>query len=246
MAGMGKSELAQQYGKLHLDDYAGGVGIFDAVQFGEALRNFMQEICEKEFRVLRNLEAQVAEGWQAWQKFCGAERLALIVIDDVTNYHEQVTPYLPKILGDRCPFRFVLTSRSQLRGDNLAVHEIKELTTKAAAQMLAKWAEPNQQTVLENPAIAKSLCDRLGCLPLALTLVGSWLSIAERTLANAIAALEKEGLGSVVLEPDREDIRQKAERGLKAAFAMSWQPLSTDAQQLGRVLSLFEPINLPW
>jgi tetratricopeptide (TPR) repeat protein len=247
MAGMGKSELARQYGKLHLDDFAGGVGIVNAAHFAEDIREFMQpRFCEdRDLRYERTLKAQVAEGWQAWQKFCGAERLALIIIDDVKDYQTEVAPYLPTNLGDRNPFRFVLTSRSQLRGD-LAVHEIKELTNTAAVQVLAKWAEPNQQTVLENPAIAKSLCDRLGCLPLALTLVGSWLSIAERTLAMAIAALEKEGLASAVLEPDREDIRQKAERGLKAAFAMSWKPLSTDAQQLGRVLSLFEPINLPW
>jgi tetratricopeptide (TPR) repeat protein len=247
MAGMGKSELARQYGKLHLHDFSGGVGIVNAAHFAEEIMDFMQpRFCEdRDLRYERTLKAQVAEGWQAWQKFCGVERLALIVIDDVTDYQTQVAPYLPKISGDRNPFRFVLTSRSQLRG-NLAVHEIKELTNDAAVQVLAKWAEPNQQTVLENPAIAKSLCDRLGCLPLALTLVGSWLSIAERTLAMAIAALEKEGLASAVLEPDREDIRQKAERGLKAAFAMSWKPLSTDAQQLGRVLSLFEPINLPW
>ena len=247
MAGIGKSELARQYGKLHLDDFAGGVGIVNAAHFAEEIRDFMQpRFCEdRDLRYERTLKAQVAEGWQAWQKFCGAERLALIIIDDVTDYQTEVAPYLPTNLGDHNPFRFVLTSRSQLRGD-LAVHEIKELTNAAAVQVLAKWAEPNQQTVLENPAIAKSLCDRLGCLPLALTLVGSWLSIAERTLAMAIAALEKEGLASAVLEPDREDIRQKAERGLKAAFAMSWKPLSTDAQQLGRVLSLFEPINLPW
>ena len=139
----------------------------------------------------------------------------------------------------------MLTARSQLRG-NLELYEIKELTTDAAVQVLTKWAEPNQQTVLDHLELARSLCDRLGCLPLAITLVGSWLSETERTLPMAIAALEEQGLASAVLEPERDDTRQKAELGLRAAFAMSWQPLTEDARQLGRVLSLFEPIDLPW
>ena len=252
MAGIGKSELARQYGKLHLNDFAGGLGIFNGLQFGEELRDFIQLRFseDRDLRYARNLELQVAEGWQKWQKFCDTERLALIVIDDVTNYHEQVAPYLPKLSGDRCPFQFVLTSRSQLRG-NLAVHEIQELTTEAAVQVLTKWAEPNQQTVLDHPELARSFCDRLGGLPLALTLVGNWLKITQDTLPKAIAKLEQEGLASEVLEPVAEapeniDAGKNIKRGLKAVITVSWQQLSPDAQQLGRVLSLFEPIDLPW
>ncbi len=251
MAGMGKSELVRQYGKLHLNDFTGGVGIVEAAHFGEEIRDFMQSRFSEDLdlRYLRTLEAQVEEGWQAWQKFCGAERLALIVIDDVTNYHEQVAPYLPKISGDLCPFRFVLTSRSQLRG-NLAVHEIQELKTEAV-QVLTKWAEPNQQTVLDHPELARSLCDRLGGLPLALTLVGNWLKLTQDTLPKLNAKLEQEGLASEVLEPVAEapqniDASKNIKRGLKAVITVSWQQLSPDAQQLGRVLSLFEPMNLPW
>ncbi|PZO42331.1 MAG: hypothetical protein DCF19_06980 [Pseudanabaena frigida] len=253
MAGMGKSELAWQYAKLHLNDFTGGVGIVEAAQFGEEIRDFMQpRFCEdRDLRYERTLKAQVAEGWQAWQKICGAERFALIVIDDVTDYQTQVAPYLPKISGDRCPFRFVLTSRSQLRG-TLAVHEIKELTTEAAVQVLRQWVAPDEdddedlQPVIDDPVLAATLCDRLGCLPLALTLVGSWLSMPDRNLPMAIAALEKHGLASDALKPDRLDTRQKAKQGVQAALSMSWQLLSPDAQQLGRILSLFEPINLPW
>ncbi|MEI6331955.1 MAG: tetratricopeptide repeat protein, partial [Pseudanabaena sp. ELA645] len=251
MAGVGKSELARQYGKLHLNDFAGGVGIFNGLQFGEELRDFIQLRFseDRDLRYARNLELQVAEGWQKWQKFCGAERVALIVIDDVTNYQTQVAPYLPKISGDRCPFRFVLTSRSRLEG--LEVHEIKELKTEAAVQVLTKWAEPNQQTVLDHPELARSLCDRLGGLPLALTLVGNWLKITQDTLPKAIAKLEREGLASEVLEPVAEapehiDVGKNIKQGLKAVITVSWQQLSPDAQQLGRILSLFEPINLPW
>jgi tetratricopeptide (TPR) repeat protein len=247
MAGIGKSELARQYGKLHRADFAGGVGIFDAVEFGEQIRDFIQQrFCEDlDLRYQRNLKAQVAEAWQAWLNFCGTDRSALIIIDDVTDYHSQVAPYLPPKWGNPCPFRFVLTSRFELHGIGSKL-ELKELTTEAAVQVLTQWADPHPQNVTDHPDLAARVCERLGCLPLALTLVGSWLSLTERPLTEAVTKLEQQGLASPLLEPDKGEMRQPPKEGIRAALSMSWELASADAQQLGRVLSLFEPIDLPW
>ena len=248
MAGIGKSELARQYGKLHRADFAGGVGIFDAVEFGEQIRDFIQpRFCEDlDLRYQRNLKAQVAEAWQAWLNFCGTDRSALIIIDDVTDYHSQVAPYLPPKWGNPCPFRFVLTSRFELHGIGSKL-ELKELTTEAAVQVLTQWADPHPQSVTDHPDLAARVCERLGCLPLALTLVGSWLSLTERPLTEAVTKLEQQGLASPLLEPNKKyEMRQPPKQGIRAALSMSWELASADAKQLGRVLSLFEPIDLPW
>ncbi|MFN5856304.1 MAG: AAA family ATPase, partial [Pseudanabaenaceae cyanobacterium] len=159
MAGIGKSELARQYGKLHRADFAGGVGIFDAVEFGEQIRDFIQQrFCEDlDLRYQRNLKAQVAEAWQAWLNFCGTDRSALIIIDDVTDYHSQVAPYLPPKWGNPCPFRFVLTSRFELHGIGSKL-ELKELTTEAAVQVLTQWADPHPQSVTDHPDLAARVC----------------------------------------------------------------------------------------
>ncbi|MEM9217439.1 MAG: tetratricopeptide repeat protein [Cyanobacteria bacterium P01_F01_bin.150] len=62
-----------------------------------------------------------------------------------------------------------------------------------------------------------------------------------------MASLEQEGLDASALERDA-DSQLTAERGLKAAFAVSWQQVanSPEAQQLARVLTLFAPVNISW
>ncbi len=246
MAGVGKSELAVQFAKKYEADFLGGVGYFAAADFGLEVRDFMQRafVDDRDLRYSNKLEAQVAEGWKAWQYFCGESRSALIVIDDVTDYQKEVAPYLPKSWGDRCPFQFVLTSRSHLRG-NLEILEIGELDLDAAVSLFQSWTKQNPSAIA-NPLMVRKLCERLGCLPLALTLAGSWLSVTERTLEMLIKALEREGLSTAALEPDGRDIRQTAKQGLKSILTVSWQSLSPSGQQLARVLSLFAFADLPW
>ncbi len=91
-----------------------------------------------------------------------------------------------------------------------------------------------------------AVCRRLGCLPLALILTGSWLAEHERTLEGLIRALGQEGISTTALEPNLLDPRLKIKQGLDAAIAVSWQSISDDVQQLGRVLSLFAAADLPW
>ena len=242
MAGVGKSELTIQYVKLHEADFGGGVAWFAASDFREGVRDFIQAnfMSDLDLRYSNKLD----EGWKAWQDFCGDSRSALIVIDDVTDYHKEIAPYLPKSWGDHCPFQFVMTSRERLRG-NIATLEIRELELDAAVSLFQSWAEQNPSAIA-NPPMVKKLCQRLGCLPLALTLAGSWLSDRERTLEMLIKALEREGLSTAALEPDAKDIRQTAKQGLMATIAVSWDSLSPSARQLARVLSLFAAEDLPW
>ena len=242
MAGVGKSELTIQYVKLHEADFGGGVAWFAASDFREGVRDFIQAnfMSDLDLRYSNKLD----EGWKAWQDFCGDSRSALIVIDDVTDYHKEIAPYLPKSWGDHCPFQFVMTSRERLRG-NIATLEIRELELDAAVSLFQSWAEQNPSAIA-NPPMVKKLCQRLGCLPLALTFAGSWLSDRERTLEMLIKALEREGLSTAALEPDAKDIRQTAKQGLMATIAVSWDSLSPSARQLARVLSLFAAEDLPW
>ncbi|HEY9814855.1 MAG TPA: NB-ARC domain-containing protein, partial [Candidatus Obscuribacterales bacterium] len=250
MPGVGKTELLIQYMQQHRQFYAGGLALFSGERFGEELRDWFQvEFSpDRDLRHLRTLKQQVALGWKEWRRFC-AKRPALVVIDDVTDYRQQVEPYLPQGLGDDAPFRIVITSR--IKPGGISEDQVKELwvlAPEAAVIMLSSLAGSDRITAAH--ATAESLCERLGYLPLALALVGAWLQVEpERSLPEAVALLEQEGLDAPVLEPDRHSLRQTAERGLKAAFAISWQQAGqdhADGQQLARVLTLFAPVTLPW
>src|SRR5262249_55324659 len=91
------------------------------------------------------------------------------------------------------------------------------------------------------------LCTWLGYLPLGLELVGRYLardrgvSLAELwdQLREAERPLEDESLaGDYPL--------MTAQRGVRAAFELSWQELDADAQTVARLLSLCAPAAVPW
>jgi len=90
--------------------------------------------------------------------------------------------------------------------------------------------------------VAKQLCRELGYLPLGLELVGRYLqrkqdlSIEEMRgrLALQHRSLQKPS-------PD-----MTAQRGVEAAFELSWQALDEPAQKLACVLSIFALAPIPW
>lgn len=250
LPGVGKSELMVQYGQRHLAEFTGGVGLFAAANFGQGVRDFVQKYFvvedSRDLRYGNDLALQVQESWKEWHNFCGENRSALILIDDVQNYQEQVQPYLDGLPRGRCPFQIVMTSRSQLqKRDNFDVLEINELRLEDGVRLFLDWVDGNP-SVVNNQPMVEELCRRLGCLPLALILTGSWLAEHERTLEGLIRALEQEGISTKAFEPNSFDPKLKITQGLDAAIAVSWRGISADAQQLGRVLSLFAAADLPW
>jgi tetratricopeptide (TPR) repeat protein len=191
-----------------------------------------------------DLAQQVTEAWKEWRNFC-AQRPALVIVDDVTDYGQQVAPYLPPNDDTAAPFRFVFTSRSDI--PNLQTLPLPQLPSAAALQLLERLA--GTARIQANVATAEAVCNRLGSLPLALTLMGSWLNVdPDRTVADLSRALDQQGLDAPALDRAPDDVLT-AERGVKAAFAISWAQLnqrSADAAQLARVLTLFAPVDLPW
>jgi len=250
MAGVGKSELAIQYGRSQRETYGGGVAWFSAVNFGEELRDWLQsEFCpDRDLRHLPKLTQQIALGWREWQNFCGS-RLAIVIIDDVTDYRQQVEPYLPAAMADGLPFRILLTSRARFVSSRpIPTLELQELDPDSAVAMLMRFAGASR--IEADRLTAASICQRLAYLPLAIALVGSWLSIdPDRGLNDLVSSLEREGLAAPALEHDREVVGLTAEQGLIAAFAVSWQQAgakNSEAQQLARVLTLFAPVDIAW
>jgi tetratricopeptide (TPR) repeat protein len=251
MAGVGKTELGLQYGKAFLEDYPGGVGWFEAGNFQQGLIQWLQARFspDRDLRRFPDLQQQVAEGWRQWRQFCES-RLALVIVDDVTDYAQQVAPYLPQELGEGCPFRFLLTSRLvlQSRSEQFKHLELAQLSLEGAIALLS--GRIGAERVEAEHSEAERLCVSLGMLPLALTLVADWLSLEpERGVSSALAELVSQGLEARSLQPDPWVIEAAAQQGVKAAFALSWEQLGQlqeSGQPLARLLSLFGTGDVPW
>jgi tetratricopeptide (TPR) repeat protein len=116
------------------------------------------------------------------------------------------------------------------------------LPLSEAVQLLETLAE-SEQRVWEREA-AEVLCQRLGQLPLALSLVGSYLGNDRGlTLADVTQQLQAKGLETGWLNQADPSV---AERGLKAAIDLSWEILESRVQDFACFLSWFAYAPIPW
>lgn len=259
MGGIGKTELTLQYAHSHHEQrsYLGGVCWLRATEpdLGTQLVNFARVQLQLEPPDGLDLTQQVAFCWRQWpipptrlNKGDNAANDAgkgeeqsqvLILLDDVSDY-QSIAPFLPP--ADR-RFKVLITTRHQL-GRSVQTLEIQVLTEAAALDLLQELAGATRiQAELQG---TKSLCAWLGYLPLGLELVGRFLARKpDWSIAKMQQELIKKRLAARALcrpEPDMTATHES----LAAAFELSWQDLTPDAQQLSYLISLFAPAPIPW
>ncbi|MEW6496620.1 MAG: type IIL restriction-modification enzyme MmeI [Cyanobacteriota bacterium] len=239
MGGVGKTELAIQYAWHHLQglgDGAGGVCWVDARDgdVGIQLVNFARSLLNLNPPEDWDLPTQLKYCWRNWQS-----GEWLIVIDDVTNYKQQVKPYLPPELSQ---FKVLLTTREEL-GRPVEHLPLDKLQPEAALDLLTSLV--GVQRIQQELEIAEQLCQWLDYLPLGLELVGRYLERdPDLSLKTMLSLLEKKRLRHrSVLEADS---MMTARLGVADAFELSWEPLDENAQFLGCLLSLFASADIPW
>jgi tetratricopeptide (TPR) repeat protein len=239
MGGIGKTELATQYSLLHLflNSYPRGICWLSAtnqnlgLQIIQFCRTHLGLNPPDDFDVL----LQVKWCWQRWR-----EGKVLLVIDDVQNY-SAIQPYLPP---QSSQFRVLITTRLKL--DLSGSLSLQILSESEALALLSELIGADK--LIPKTAQAEELCQRLGYLPLALQLVSRYIKKRKISLAEMLKRLEAKDLGHPALVVDINDPTWTLSitRGVKAAFALSWEVLSPAAQELGCLLSLFALAPIPW
>ncbi|AFZ25223.1 Tfp pilus assembly protein PilF [Cylindrospermum stagnale PCC 7417] len=246
MGGVGKTELATRYAKTHQADYPGGICWLTAreANLAAAIIQFTQlhlnlEIPQQNWQGNPlNLTEQVEWCWQHWQP---PEGLVLVVLDDVTDL-EYCRDFLPKTNR----FRLLMTTRLRNLDANIQEIPLDVLSPAEALQLFTAIAgEKRVQKELET---AKQLCDWLGYLPLGLELVGRYLAKKPPhwTLAKMLQRLKAQRLEDEAVNPELHKTLSTAQRGLKAAFELSWQELEPMTQSIAELLSLFAPHIFAW
>ncbi len=244
MGGTGKTELARQYVLTYKQMYLGGICWLQAragnvgmqiVQFAQA---YLQ-LCPPNGL---DLLGQVKFCWRNWQP--GA---VLVVLDDLTNY-QAIQPYLPP---SDSRFKLLITTRLRLE-DIMQPLILDTLNEISAFDLLQGWIGADKLVCnpLTREDSASKLCKRLGCLPLALQLVGRYIKKRKLTLDEMLHRLESKGLSHPSMHIDQKDrtFALNVERGVEAAFQLSWEDLddSPKAQRLAHLLSLFALAPIPW
>lgn len=241
MGGVGKTELVLQYARqyfLERKQYQGGVCCLSArdVDLGTQVVQFGRIEMGLEPPDDFDLAEQVQWVWRRWQPEAGD---VLVVLDDVVDY-KAVEPYLTP---DEPRFKTVITTRLQRLSPKFAALELKVLSLPESLRLLRSLVRDGR--IDAEPEAAQQLCQELGCLPLGLELVGQYLVEAEDlSVPEMLAELQEEKLAHPGLE--EPTAATTANQGVRAAFELSWRKLSTEAQALGCLLSVFALAPIPW
>jgi len=247
MGGIGKTELAIQYAQLHFLDYLGGICWIMAVSddIGEQIIKFATTKLDlkipndlgKDKPEKDKLLEKVEYCWSHWSK---SHHNTLIIIDDVFDYRE-IKAYLPPI---KSGFKVLLTSRSEI-DPSIKSLPLEVLSRDTAVQLLQSFI--GEDRVINEIYDAYIISEKLGYLPLALELVGRYLSEdLELSLSDILLRLQSYGLEdeSIDLESTEELYpTMQARRGVKAAFELTWQALDKDTINAAKFLGFWEIPN---
>ena len=235
MGGIGKTALALQYAYEQADFYAEGrLWLTVGAGFAEEIVSFGRSPLQLGIDEGLAIAEKVRAVWQSWP----GESPVLIVIDNVNKEQDysDINPFLPT----DARFKVLMTSRIKFAG--VSDLPLKVLSLSEAVQLLEKLAEWDQR--FWERGAAEVLCQRLGRLPLALSLVGSYLGNDRGlTLADVTQQLQAKGLETGWLNQADPSV---AERGLKAAIDLSWEILESRVQDFACFLSWFAYAPIPW
>ncbi|MDF5710790.1 MAG: tetratricopeptide repeat protein, partial [Nostoc sp. S4] len=237
MGGVGKTELALQYARNHRETYKGGICWLLAKSGDMGIQVVQFAITVLDLKLPEGLDvlAQVQYCWRHWR-----EGDVLLVLDDVGEY-QQLKPYLP---SSSSRFKVLITTRQYL-GASIKQLSLDVLQAEAALELLKSFFQETPRRIEQELAVANQLCEWLGYLPLGLELVGRYLKRkVDLSLTQMLQRLEKKRLEKPAWDKPEGDMT--AQRGVLAAFELSWQELNDDDKQLGCLLSLFAPAPIAW
>ncbi|MBE9208208.1 tetratricopeptide repeat protein [Nostoc sp. LEGE 06077] len=237
MGGLGKTELALQYAMTQRENYKGGLCWLQAKveDFGVQVVRFARTQLDLKPPEEFDLSAQVQYCWRNWR-----EGNVLLVVDDVTDY-QQIKPYLQ---GVSSRFKVLMTTRNKL-GAAIKQLSLDVLQPDAALELLKSLLKETPERIERELDVANQLCEWLGYLPLGLELVGRYLAKKQDlSLLKMMGRLKEKRLEQTATVNPEADMT--AQRGIKAAFELSWQELAEDDKLLGCVLSLFATAPIPW
>ncbi|ABW29653.1 TPR repeat domain protein, putative [Acaryochloris marina MBIC11017] len=237
MGGIGKTELVLQYAISCFNQqlYPGGVCWLRARDQEIATQIISFAKANLGIKPPDKLETKekVKFIWQRWP-----EGDSLVIVDDVTDY-AAIDPYLPPASQK---FKILITTRINL-GSSVTQIEIEKLTDQAAIKVLK--AIVGKDRIESQLTSVKTLCQKVGNLPLGLELLGRFLARKlDWSVQKLIERLESKKLEAKALIETESGMT--ARLGIAAALELSWVELNDAEQKLACLLGMFSVAPISW
>ncbi len=238
MSGVGKTALARHYVMVHGTDYPGGVWWLSAGRMVTDILGYVERMGMRSELPTNFTEVQIVQYYfDRWHK--GLSGLKLLVLDDVEDYGA-----VKGLLPEQGSFQVLMTTKVRF-GKSVTLLNLDMLQPSAALQLLRSHIGNDEKFEFAIPA-ARELCEWLGCLPLAIELVGRYLA-QTGTIAGVLGQLKaKRGLGAKAISK----VWGEMDYGLNVrdAIELSWGSLEEDARRVAMVAGVFAlaPIELEW
>ena len=245
MGGIGKTELAVKYARVYINDYPGGICWLNArdANLATGIIQFVQlqmglEVPQQDFHGnALTLIQQVAWCWRNWQP---PEGLVLVILDDVTNLEG-----FAELIPPNHRFRILMTTRLRDIDANVSEIALGVLAPEEGLELLINIV--GEKRVNKELAAAQELCEWLGYLPLGIELVGRYIKKKPPhfTFKKMLELLQQQRLQQEAINPQQKGL-STAQRGVLAAFEISWVELSPETQRVAGFLSLFAADIFVW
>ncbi len=237
MGGVGKTTLARRCVMRHRSDYPGGVWWLSGRSIALDVLGYVDRM---ELRVELQAdwtEEQIVQYYFGrWEERFGESKL--VVLDDVEDYGA-VKALLPK----QGLFQVLMTTRVKMQSPVKRL-ELQVLLPDAAIELLRSIVGDLHRVKWDDGA-AGELCEWLGYLPLAIELVGRYLS-ETGTIGSVFGQLQAKALDARSIDEVPQEMDYG--RNVRAAIELSWEPLAEEARRVAMVLGVFAlgAIELAW
>ncbi|KAB8333613.1 tetratricopeptide repeat protein [Scytonema tolypothrichoides VB-61278] len=239
MGGVGKTELAIRYARDNEASYLGGICWLNARNNNLSLELLEFATSQLKMEVPQEISIEQKINW-IWRHWKPPEGLVLIVLDDVVNLESCL-----KIIPMANRFRVLITTRLRNIDHNI-IEEISldVLSPEQSLQLLISTLEKQDIRIIKEKQTAEEICKLLGYLPLGLLLVGRYLAKRPHwSFAKMLQSLKEETIKNAAINPSEKELQSTlntAQRGVKAAFELTWKELSSATQGVTKLLGLFQ------
>lgn len=245
MGGVGKTQLAVELAYRYRQDFPDGV--FWMTATGISFSDWQHQLAELAFRAdylpseddPSHPENEARRAHHLCHYLATHSR-ALLILDNVED-PTMIASVLPALAGGELACIVLYTSRSRLAPPGVEIHSVEQLPEEGALCLLLETSRPSLLTEIlagsqsTEACAARTVCEGVGYLPLALTHLHSLL-VRDQHLRLTRLADELKRRGALELA----QMQQGNVQPLFTTFRLSWEKVrDEEAQRLLKLASYF-------